>query len=251
MSSLERSRGQRTNLNFDRTARAFDETAVPPQALAAKQEVKAANKADICGVNQAGWNSSTVPEGKHATRFPDRPMMRTLAQYDSHKRADYNFRAEQLENQDRRRYYPTTNKFEYNERHITGEGASLDVPPPLARTEFVVNPTLGLKVRWDGSTGSAGDPHAYAKERKQHEKAGLEAALANSKRYQPKQRMGLVEREKAYLEEQRRQKAERRAVESAGGTWYTPEAPLAPADAMEMSMQVPSRKVTTWSLGGF
>eukprot|EP00965_Chrysotila_dentata_P239005 6202842-Pleurochrysis_carterae.AAC.9 len=135
MSSLERSRGQRTNLNFDRTARAFDETAVPPQArsfaahaLAAKQEVKAANKADICGVNQAGWNSSTVPEGKHATRFPDRPMMRTLAQrdawegfhrldscacsqYDSHKRADYNFRAEQLENQDRRRYYPTTNKF--------------------------------------------------------------------------------------------------------------------------------------------
>lgn len=252
MTSLERSRGPRSNLNFGLTSRAFDESAAPLQALAAKREVKTANKPDLCGVGTPGWNGSTVPEGKHAMRFPDRAMMRQLSEFDAHKRADYNFRAEQLEVQDQRSYIPHQSKFQYNQRHLLPKGtARLDAPPPLARTEFIVHPQLGLKVRWDGSTGSAGDPHAYAKERLAHEKAGLNAALENTRLHQPKQRVGLMQREQFFQEQLRQQKLERRALESAGGIWSPPEPPLHAADTLELSKQVPCRKVTTWSVGGF
>ena len=45
-------------------------------------------------------------------------------------------------------------------------------------------------------------------------------------------------------------KATCRAYEAAGGIWKPPEPPLSAPDALEMSRQVPARKVTTWSLGG-
>ena len=41
--------------------------------------------------------------------------------------------------------------------------------------------------------------------------------------------------------------------EAGGGVWRPPEAdgpPLSGPDALEMSRQVPCKKVTTWSLGG-
>ena len=68
------------------------------QNLASKREVKVERVPDLLGSQKPGWNNSTLSEnmsGKHT--FPDRPMMRQLAKYDSHKRADFNFRAEELE----------------------------------------------------------------------------------------------------------------------------------------------------------
>lgn len=249
MSSLERSRGHRVTINFERSARAFDESALPPKALQAKLDVKAAKKPDLLGVSTPGWNQSVVPEGKDATKFPNKPMMRQLSQYDSHKRADYNFRAEQLDNADRRQYIPATSKFQYNERHLQSGAGHLTAPPALTRTEFSINPQLGLKVRWDGSAGTDKDYYTQQREYRQQEQVTLDAALTNSRRHQPRSHMSVIEREKAHQEEIRAQKAAKRAVEAAGLPWAPPQPPLSEADALEMSRQVPCKKVTTWNLG--
>jgi len=249
MSSLERSRGHRVTINFARSAHAFDESALPPKALQAKLDVKAAKRPDLLGISQPGWNQSVVPEGKDATKFPNKPLMRQLAQYDAHKRADYNFRAEQLENADRRQYIPTTNKFQYNERHLESGTGQLSAPPALTRTEFSINPMLGLKVRWDGSTGTDKDYYTQQREYRQQEQVTLDAALSNSARHQPRAHTSVIEREKAHQEAIRAQKAAKRATEAQGLTWVPAQPPLSAIDALEMSRQVPCRKVTTWSLG--
>ena len=76
MSSFERSRGKRSNLNFERTARAFDESAVPAHNLAAKKEVKrVAKKVRTTPVGRTrAIPVETIPEatgeGKRARRLP-------------------------------------------------------------------------------------------------------------------------------------------------------------------------------------
>ena len=44
-----------------------------------------------------------------------------MSQYDSAKRADYNFRAETLEWRDKRMYEPVPNKFQCNRRNLRNE----------------------------------------------------------------------------------------------------------------------------------
>lgn len=89
--------------HFGRDARVYDDSAIPsqalpthppdiiskrvltrapaphyPQALAAKKEVIRAKRPDNLSVGKSMWNTSTLSE--NMARFPDRPMMRQLAQ---------------------------------------------------------------------------------------------------------------------------------------------------------------------------
>lgn len=113
-----------------------------------------------------------------------------------------------------------------------------------------------LQVRWDPSTGDAGDPYAAAQERERQAAAELDAALRNSQRRgTPVGRVGLMSKYDTHLAQQRAAKAERRKLDAAGMniSWTRTAAPppLVPADALEMSRRVPAKKVTSWSLGGF
>tara|TARA_B110001452_G_C15198303_1_gene415897 strand:- start:317 stop:964 length:648 start_codon:yes stop_codon:yes gene_type:complete len=214
----------------------------------AKREVLAAKQPDLLGVSKPGWNSSSHSE--NMARFPDRTLMRQLAQYDSVKRADYNYRAEQLDWQDRRMYVPKSSKFEFNDRRVeTAE--RLEVPPALSRTEFPVHSALIPKTRWDGATGDGGDPYAAAKAHEAKGAAMLDFAMANSLRHPPKQRESLIHRESRYVREARAAKEERRKDEAAGKVYVPPPPPLSGPDALEMTRQVPALKTTTWSLAGF
>eukprot|EP00967_Tisochrysis_lutea_P069337 scaffold91074_cov32-Tisochrysis_lutea.AAC.3 len=250
--SFEKSRGRRAQINFDMTTSAFDEEAVPRSALAARMEVKAAKIPDRLGVNKPAWNQSVVPDNFKI--FPERPLMRTLSKYDSHKRADYNFRAEVLDNEERRMYVPDSTKFHYSERHIRAAEERVNAPPTSSRVEYCVHPRLASMPRWDPSTGDCGDPYKARREREKQAQAQLDAAIRNSQRREaPAQRMGLLAGYQASLQQQRAAKLERRKLEAAGRpvTWtrdgYTP--PLSETDALEMTRSVPVRKVTTWSLG--
>ena len=258
MSSFERSRGKRSNLNFERTARAFDESAVPAHNLAAKKEVKAAKRPDLLLAGRPGWNQSTLSE--NMKRFPDRPLCRQNFKYDAPKRADYNFRAEVLEHADRAMYMPRESKFEYSERRVTAPGLQLANPPPLSRVEFPNHPELaratasGEKKRWDGATGAGGDPYAAQCAHEARGQKMLEAALANGKKHPPRRRETLYERETRHQAELRERKATRRRLESMGITpapWQEAGPPLSAEDQLELSRQVPARKTTTWSLGSF
>lgn len=207
------------------------------QAVAAKREVQDAKKPDLLGVSRQGWNNSVASENMQ--RFPDRPKMRQLSkvrvaccvpvccrapptcvvcarQFDSIKRADYNFRGEQLDWQDKRMYVPRGNKNEFNERQDSSTHR-LSVPPALSRTEFPVHSALISKVRspapfpppstrsdvlctprsqtrWDGATGSGGDPYAAEKAHEAKGLAMLQFARDNSARKPPKARETLVRR---------------------------------------------------------
>ena len=137
-------------------------------------------------------------------------------QFDSIKRADYNFRGEQLDWQDKRMYVPRANKNEFNERHDSSTHR-LSVPPALSRTEFPVHSALISKVRspapfpppstrsdvlctprsqtrWDGATGSGGDPYAAEKAHEAKGLAMLQFARDNSGRRPPRARETLVRR---------------------------------------------------------
>ena len=166
-------------------ARVYDEDAIPPASLAAKREVISAKRPDILQVGKPSWNTSTVSENMY--RFPDRPMMRTLAVYDSVKRADYNFRAETLDWRDKRVYEPVPNKFQVNRRDLGKAAPMLDAPPPLSRTEFPAHPALVAKPRWDPATGHGGDYYRFLKERderlevRDHRPARIHAAIAPSR----------------------------------------------------------------------
>ena len=246
MASLERARGARSSINFGLHARAFDDSAVPPQALEAKRAVIAGKRPDALGVTgRRGWDSS-VDAG---CKFPDKPLMRQLAQYDSLKRADVNFRAETLDFNSTAAYVPKASKFQYNERHILHGSDRLTAPPTLSRTEFPTNAALDSKPRFDLATGAAGDPYAAQKARERQEQQQLEKAQGNSRRHPPQRRIGLIEREQKHLADVRAQKAARRAYEAGGGTWQPPPPPLSERDAYEMSRQVPTLKTTTWSFG--
>jgi hypothetical protein len=144
--SFENSRGRRAQTSFGLDARAFDEEAVPARALAAKIDVKASKRLDLLGQGQPVWNKSTVTED--FKNFPERPLMRTLSKFDSHKRAEYNFRAEVLDNSERRMYLTAGgSKFQYTERHIVAPGGRAIAPPSILRCEYAVHPALEDKVR--------------------------------------------------------------------------------------------------------
>ena len=255
MSSFERSRGKRSNLNFERTARAFDESAVPAHNLAAKKEVKAAKRPDLLLAGRPGWNQSTLSE--NMKRFPDRPLCRQNFKYDAPKRADYNFRAEVLEHADRAMYMPRESKFEYSERRVTAPALQLANPPPLSRVEFPTTRSsrgdrVGREEAVDGATGAGGDPYAGQCAHEARGQKMLEAALANGKKHPPRRRETLYERETRHQAELRERKATA-AASSHGhaGAVAGDGPPLSAEDQLELSRQVPARKTTTWSLGGF
>jgi hypothetical protein len=250
------------------------------QNLAAKKEVKAAKLPDPLGINKAGWNSSTMSE--NMLRFPDRPMMRQLSAYDSHKRADYNYRAEQLDSKATAMYIPRPSKFQTNERAL--DMPRLSQPHLISRCEFPVHSALEGKPRWDPATGHGGDPYGVEKaQRKVLERERLEA-IEYSRRHAPKERAeSLVQREERYMKEQRAAKAARRGgaatapggvgligggaasatymgqtgaalggtFGSSGGYGRTGTNFGGSAALGASSYMVPVRKQTTWSLGGF
>ena len=78
-------------------------------------------------------------------------------QFDSIKRADYNFRAEQLDWQDKRMYVPRPNKHQFNERYDSS-AHRLSLPPALSRTEFPSHSALISKVRPPASFSSHQPP---------------------------------------------------------------------------------------------
>ena len=233
--------------------------------MAAKKYVQSAKVPDLLGVKQPGWNTSTLSEnmsGKH--NFPDRPMMRQLSSYDSHKRADYNYRAEQLDSDATARYIPRPSKFQTNERAI--DIPRLAQPHHISRCEFPVHSALEGKPRWDPATGHGGDPYGNEKAKRAVLERERVEALEYSQRHPPKNRTEtLVQREERFLNEQRAAKAAMRASGTAPGfatstaastaTWlagntrmgtmYATQASISP------SQMVPVRKQTTWSLGGF
>jgi hypothetical protein len=249
--SFEKSRGRRAQITFGMNTNVFDEEAVPSHALAARMQVKTAKvQARLGPCARAGWNQSVVPD--NFKTFPERPLMRTLSKFDSHKRADYNFRAEVLDSTDRKMYVPAgDSKFEYSERHILSADQQAAAPPSLARTEHCVHPDLAGMPRWDASTGDAGDPYAARKARERQAQTELDAAIRNSQRRAPTRRLGLLAEYQVQLEQQRAAKLERRKLEAAGIAWTRASwtAPISEVDALEMSRSVPARKVTTWSLG--
>jgi len=275
MQGASRGRALR-GVNFPRSAKVYDDADIPAHNLAAKKEVQAAKVPDLLGVKKPGWNTSTLSEnmsGKH--NFPDRAMMRQLAEYDSHKRADYNFRAEQLDAKATEVYVPRPSKFQTNAREL--DVPRLAQPHHISRCEFPVHEALEGKPRWDPATGAGGDPYGVEKaNRKVLERERVEA-LEYSRRHPPKHRTEtLVQREERYLNEQRaakaavREKAKQYELFAAGATmsggtcaqppscsasaasWCAANtAMVSSAAPLPPSQQVPVRKQTTWSLGGF
>lgn len=248
--------------------------------------MQAAKIPDRLNAKKAGWNISTISDNMY--RFPDRPDMRTLSKYDSHKRADYNYRAETLDSTATAMYIPRPNKFQANERSL--DIPRLDEPHHISRCEFPVHPALEGKPRWDPATGHGGDPYGVEKaQRKVLERERVEA-LEYSQKHPPKNRTeSLVQREERFMREQRERKAQLKAQAqlpgggTLGATGYAAALSSSfsdtfrardtspPGDATRMSygagtlptfgpsghtgiepyMRVPALKQTTWSLGGF
>ena len=155
------------------------------------------------------WNASTLIDGTVEAKV----LVRQLAAYDSIKRADVNFRAETLHRLEAD-YVPKNSKLTYNERHLCADARQrlASAPPTTSRTEFPVHPSLDAKPRWDPSTGDGGDPYRAAQLRAQQREEAHRAALGQSRRRPARKgRVGLVEREAAFLEEQRAAKARQRA----------------------------------------
>ena len=282
--TMQCSRGRALrSVNFPRGARAYEKDDIPKHNLASKKEVQAAKVPDMLGIKKAGWNNSTVSENMY--RFPDRPDMRTLAAYDSHKRADYNYRAETLDCTATERYIPRPNKFQVNERAL--DQPRLSDPFNISRTEFVTHPALEDKPRWDPATGHGGDPYGVEKaQRKVLERERVEA-LEYSRKHPPKNRTeNLMQREERFMREMRERKAALKAAQqlpggasanaqsfasmfaqhssgtmefrNSGGVLADPTQTFggrtlgyANSSGVEPAKKVPVLKQTTWSLGGF
>ena len=206
------------SVNFPRGAKAYEKDDIPVHNLMAKKEVLAAKVPDPLGLRAAGWNNSTKSE--NMMKFPDRQMMRQLAAYDSHKRADFNYRAEELDSVATAKYVPRASKFQVNERGL--DVPKLQEPFGISRCEFPTHSALADKPRWDPSTGAGGDPYGVEKairERLEHERV---ENLEYSRRHPPKQPTEtLVQREERFLREQRAAKAAMRAAKAEFGSSST------------------------------
>lgn len=255
-------------LNFTDNATAYDVGAIPAQNLASKKEVKTIRVADLLGQRPAGWNASTLS----GSRFPDRPMMRTLSEYDAHKRADYNFRAEQLDCTATTRYIPRMSKMQANERLL--DKPRLQQPHAISRVEIPVHSALQGKPRWDpsiGAGGAAGDQWAADKANAVILERGRVEALEYSKRHPPKHRdETLVEREARFMQEKREAKLAARMASAPMGSSFSLAETLPAGSVASMSFgrygatepvaseallddirahKVPVKRTTTWSLG--
>ncbi|KAJ1622376.1 hypothetical protein T492DRAFT_1149123 [Pavlovales sp. CCMP2436] len=245
--SFEKSRGHRGGVHFLPSQKVFDAAAVPTAARAARREVLDAKKMDILGLGKPGWNLSTT---NPLQRFPDRPLQRTLSAFDAPKRSDYNFRTEWLDSKSRETYIPRTNKLHVSQRDFLGEAhrshANLSRPPKQSTVEGIVHPSLAGKANWNVSTETLS-----AKARKQLAEADLVAARASrSAGYEPRET--LQQREARLSEQQRAEKREKVQMAEAGITLPPPTIQYyhtTKEDFAEMTMQVPAKRVTTWSLG--
>lgn len=203
---------------------------------------------DILGLQRPGWNPTTYL----GHRFPDRPMQRQLLAYDSVKRADYNYRAEWLDTRSTESFVPRANKFQVSQRDFLSDNhrshPNLIRPPYQRQGEEYVHPRLGAKTPWHSSTEAL-----TQKEREQLTQLEVERARRRVRTAELSQgRETLVEREARHIEEQRAQKRANAELRAKG---ITPPADAPPSfyhitheDYAEMAMQVPTRKMTTWSL---
>ena len=263
------------SVNFPRGAKAYEKDDIPVHNLMAKKEVLAAKVPDPLGLRAAGWNNSTKSE--NMMKFPDRQMMRQLAAYDSHKRADFNFRAEQLDCVATTKYIPRPSKMQCNERAL--DVPRLQQPHHISRCEFPVHSALEGRPRWDPATGAGGDPFGVEKAMRIRLERERVEALEYSKRHPPKHRNEtLIQREESFLRAKRQAKAlARHSATAPGGlagftsafgntgdaamagfmSGYMSKAEAAATGVFGaegadiLASQVPVRKTTTWSLGGF
>ncbi|KAG8459773.1 hypothetical protein KFE25_014336 [Diacronema lutheri] len=245
--SFEKSRGQRGAVTFAPGSRVFHPDAVPAPARAARREVLDAKKMDILGLGRPGWHSSSST----GSRFPDRPFQRTLSAYDAPKRADFNHRAEWLDTTSREAYVGRTGKLQVSEREFLSEAhrahPNLVRPPKQRPAEEAVHPRLEGKTRWNGSTEALS-----AKQLEQLAQSELTQARAARSASAGGARESLQAREARFLEERRAEKRATVQLRAAGLTlqkadaqWYN----VTKDDLFEMSMQVPAKRITTWSLG--
>merc|ERR1719217_1345400 len=107
--------------------------------------------------------------------------MRQLIAYDSHKRADFTYRAEELDSVATAKYVPRTSKFQTNERVL--EVPKLEAPFGISRCEFPVHSALADKPRWDPSTGAGGDPYGVEKAMRERLERERVEALEYSRRH--------------------------------------------------------------------
>lgn len=220
-------------------------------ARAARRMVLDAKKMDILGLHRPGFNMST----KTGERFPDRPMMRTLAAYDAPKRADFNHRAEWLDTQSTEMYIGRANKLQVSEREFLSEAQRAHpnlLRPHKQRTgEEAVHPSLEGKLGWNGST-------VALTHKQSAQLASAELGRARASRSAGRHRRGesLRQREARFGEEQREHKraaAKARPAtaplplnESKAGAYHYN---LTKEDFLQMTRQVPAKRVTAWSLG--
>ena len=216
-----------------------------------KVEMKELRIPDLLGQRKAGWNNTSS-----GSRFPDRPMMRQLSAYDSIKRADLNFRAEEIDSKATALYAPRPSKLQTN-------ATALSVPclehvHPISRTEFPNHSSLASKPRWDPATGHGGDQYGAEKLRERSIEHETLWALDYAKKHPPKHRTEtLIQREERFMAEKRD------AIRAARAAPASARASTAPATVAQLmgrgsvsargelrGQQVPSKKVTTWSLGG-
>jgi len=179
-------------------------------------------------------------------------MQRQLLAYDSVKRSDYNYRAEWLNTSSTETYVPRANKFQVSARDFMSDAErshpNLLRPPYQRQGEEYVHPRLGAKTPWHGSTQTL-----TVKEREQLTQLELERSRRRTRTAEMAQgRESLVEREARRIEELRAQKRANAELRARG---ITPpaDAPqsfyhITHEDYTEMAMQVPTRKMTTWSL---
>jgi len=249
---LEKARGRKTTVNFGIDVQAFDPTAVPDHARAAKKFVLQSKKQDVLGVNKCGWDISNAT----GVKFPDKPMQRAISAYDSIKRADYNHRAEQLAWKETLRYLPKTNKFHVNQREVLSKGIADSAPtnkvPMQSNTEFPIHSDLQDKYGWQISVVTP-----TSKEREALISNQFDAAVRNRAKKPPSNYESLLDKHAKNVEAQRKLKLEHRTLSEQGIAvpslrkvlMTIPDPPMAVTDAIEMEKQVPARKYTTWSLG--
>lgn len=211
---------------------------------------------DILGLGKQGWNPSVYINSS----FPERGMHRTLAAFDAPKHADYNFRAETLTRPQTGPAYlsRSTSKLQVSERAFLSEAQrshpDLARPPKQRIGEQYVHAALAQKRPWNVST----EP-LTAKLVERLADAELQAGRAAAKALTAggPARETLAQREARFLDERRAQKRESAQARAAGlpdpcaataaaeQNFYR----LTQADFAELTMQVPVKRVTTWSLG--
>lgn len=178
-------------------------------------------------------------------------MQRTLSAFDAPKRADWNFRTEWLD-LSREMYVGRTNKLQVSQLDFLSDAQrahpNLARPPKQRMAEQLVHPRLEGKERWNISTEAL-----TQKQLEQLTQAQLARSRASRSAGSTRARESLQEREARFLEERRAEKRAAAQMRAVGLTPPKEEKPsffhLTREDFAEMSVQVPAKRVTSWSLG--